>query len=152
MFCGRKNHFSQMVWQSQKFYNTINSSTISQSLLFVLLRRSICDMRSFSPPQNIPRLWWLDWCVHTKLEWTWTDLQPGERVDQEWQIEAEVWSIYSDTGVYFFSVCLDGWGQGRTASASTSVYEFNRVVRGHHVCKPVWILTNEMLQGRYWTR
>ena len=47
----------------------------------------------------------------------------------------------------FASVHLGGQGQGRMAGASTSVYEFNSVVRIHHVYKTVWIpLIDEMLQ------
>ena len=40
--------------------------------------------------------------------------------------------ICSDLGIYVFpSVNLDGQGQGRMAGASTGVYEFDSVVRGH---------------------
>ena len=42
-----------------------------------------------------------------------------------WHLES---SIFSDPGVYF----AGGRGQGRLAVASTNVYMFNSVVRGHH--------------------
>ena len=54
--------------------------------------------------------------------------------------------ICSDMGIYVFpSVHLDGRGQGRSAVASTDVYEFDSVVRGHHAYKTAWtLLIDEM--------
>ena len=54
-------------------------------------------------------------------------------------------SIYSELAPFISYV--DVWDQARVLIDSTSVYEFNSVVIGHHVYKSLWTpLIDEMLQ------